>query len=352
MDSAQEFGRNLSFIAWFSFMAIVCYQWIKGMFDFKSLLKLFGLVVAIALGYELIQMVVTSSSPDPEALSCTQKNNYLDCAGWPIFLTSLAYIAEQVLKFSTWAFAVSAAVVQFIAGIFLLSKFTKTVWTVDFKEVFLAFCGGCILYLSLLYMPYLSKSFMNMTQYLLGFSSHHGGFDNSFDEVNHNLSNWNSLIDGLIESAKDENYIIFAKVGTYISVVFAYALYALIKLPLFWFSFLNIIMLFMQQILILSLPLDAIRMCLSLNIDPLLVLKKLLAISMLSMAVVTEFHLLNWLPNPPELAVGAGVAVSLGAYLGLGLNALIILLIVIFSAIISTFIIFRSFYAGKEAISN
>ncbi len=352
MESVQEFGRILSAIAWCSFMAIACYQFTKGMFDFKSLLKLFGVVVAIGLGYELIHLALNSAKPESEALVCTRSQNYLSCAGWPIFSFSLAYIAEMVLKFSSWAYAFSAGIIQIIAGIFLLSKFTKTIWTVDFKEIFLAFCGGCILYLSLLYMPYLSKLFMDMTQYLLGFSNHHGGFENTFDEVNHNISNWKILLDGLTESARDENYFIFGNISSMISGIFVYILFCLIRLPLYWFSILNIIMMFMQQLMILALPLDAIKMSLSLNLDPLVIVKKLLAISMLSMAVITEFHMLNWLPNPPEIAVGASVAISVGAYLGLAISALIVLAILILSAFVSTFIIFRSFYAGKESVQG
>ena len=136
MDSVQEFGRILSIIAWCSFMIIASYQFTKGMFDFKSLLKLFGVVVAIGLGYELIQLVLSSAKPDTEPLICTRGQNYLNCAGWPIFSSTLAYIAEKVLKFSSWAYAFSAGVIQLIAGIFYFLNLRKQFGQLNLKRYF------------------------------------------------------------------------------------------------------------------------------------------------------------------------------------------------------------------------
>jgi hypothetical protein len=111
-------------------------------------------------------------------------------------------------------------------------------------------------------------------------------------------------------------------------------------------------MLFLQQLLLLSLPLDAIKMSMSLNVDPFLIVRKLFAISMLSTAVAMEFHLLNWLPNPPELGFAVAAGIPLAAYGGFFIAGLIILIVVVVGALLSGFVIFQAFLTGKESMES
>lgn len=348
MEQIREFGEIYSSVAWCAFFIIICYQFVKGMFNYKELLKLFGIAAAIGFGHEIVLMVFSTSKPSYDPLKCTSLYSYMDCAGWPIFSTSLTYLAEKVLKFGSWLFAFNAAVVQFIAGIYLLSKFTRSIWTVDFKQILLAFLGASILFLSLLYTPYLNKIFMNMTQYLLGFGSHYGGSDNSIDEVVNNIKDWNNYINVLMDNLNDESILPFNKIQTTLKLGFVNILYFLVNIPLFWFSILNIIMMFMQQLMLLSLPIDAIKMSLTFQLDPLIIVKKLLSISLLSMAVVTEYHLLNYLPSPPTLIAGGLV----GSFISLGWSMVIILVVLFFATIFSTILVFKSFFEAKQSING
>jgi hypothetical protein len=191
-----------------------------------------------------------------------------------------------------------------------------------------------------------------MTQYLLGFSNHHGSEPNSITEVINNLKNWHEIIDGLIAISKDQDKFSFGFFSSKISLLLMYLLWGIMKIPLVWFSILNVVMLFLQQLLLLSLPIDAIKMSMSINIDPFLIVRKLFAISMLSMAVVMEYHILNWLPNPPELGLAVAGGITMGTYAGLFLSAFIVLGILIVGAIVSTIVIFKAFYSGKETMES
>ncbi len=356
MESIQSFIKILSFFVWFGLLAVCCLYWCKGLVDGKSMFKLFGILLSIGFGYEVVQIVISnsSSSVSENIFSCKPGEGgvYLNCAGWPIFSTSISFIAEKVVASNNYLYAFASGYIQIITAIVIFSKFSRSVWTADMKEIFFAFSGGAILYVSLAYMGEIEEAFMQMTQYLLGFSNHHGSEPNSISEVISNLKNWNDIIDGLIAVSKDQDKFSFGFVTSSLSLLLMYLLWGIMKIPLVWFSLLNVIMLFMQQLLLLSLPVDAIKMSMSVNVDPFMIVRKLFAISMLSMAVVMEFHILNWLPNPPELGLAAAGGIAIGTYIGLLGSAFIVLGVLVVGALVSTIVIFKAFYAGKEAMES
>ena len=355
MESLQSFLKMISFFVWFGLFTVCCIQWCKGLVDGKSMLKLFGIILAIGFGYEIVQIVIShNSSSSQNTFSCSQATSgiYLNCAGWPIFSEKIAYIAEKVIQATNFIYAFSNGYVQIITAIIIFTKFSKNIWTVDFKEILFAFGGGAIIYVSLIYMAEIENSFMLMTQYLLGFQAHHGGQENSIDEVVINLKNWNDIIQGLISVCKDNSLFSFTFVTASISLLCMYVIYGIINIPLIWFSLLNVLMLFMQQLLLLSIPLDAIKMSMSINVDPFMVIKKLFAISMLSMAIAAEFMLLNWLPTPAQLGVVVGLSIPAAVLSGALIGGLIILFILLIGSFITGFIILKAFLTGKEAMEN
>jgi hypothetical protein len=357
MESIQEFAKLLSFFVWFGFVVICVFHFCRGLIDGKSMIKLVGIIIAIGFGYEVVQIVISNgNSSSDEVFKCVPGVNgiYLTCASWPFFNSTIAALAENMIKGINYFFVFSLGYVQIITAIVIFSKFSKGIWSSDMREIFFAFGGGAIIYVSLTYMGDIEDSFMNMTQYLLGFSGHHGSsqFENSIDEVNNNLQNWKLTLDGLRTALNDQNVFSLDFASTGITLIFLKLMRLIIEMPLLWFSFLNIIMLFIQQFLIIGLPIDAIKMSMSMNVDPFIIIRKLFAISLLSMAVVTEYKFLNWLPTPPEISVVAGAGIAGSVYIGLFISAIIVVLILIASAFFSMVVIFKSFMAGKESIDN
>jgi hypothetical protein len=65
---------------------------------------------------------------------------------------------------------------------------------------------------------------------------------------------------------------------------------------------------------------------------------------MLSLAVVVEFQILDWIPNPPEALSISFAGIALGTYLGLFVSAIVILVIFLIAVIFSTIAIFKAFF--------
>lgn len=355
MESLQSFLKMISFFVWFGLFSVCCIQWCKGLVDGKSILKLFGIILAIGFGYEIVQIVISHRpSASENTFTCSQgvSGVFLNCAGWPIFSEKIAYLAEKTIQATNFIYAASNGYVQIITAIVIFSKFSRNIWTVDFKEILFAFAGGALIYVSLMYMAEIENSFMMMTQYLLGFEKNHGGQGNTIDEVVINLSKWQENIQSLIDVSKDKSIFSFSFGSASVSLLCMYLMYAIINFPLIWFSLLNVIMLFFQQLLLLSIPLDAIKMSMSMNIDPFMVIKKLFAISLLSTAVAAEFMILSWLPKPEQLGVFAGLNIPGGVYAGIFCGGIILIVIIGVVTIVSGFIIFKAFLTGKEAMDS
>lgn len=109
MESLQTYLKIQTFFVWFGLFTVCCIQWCKGLVDGKSMFKLFGVLVAIGAGYEVVQIVLshTASSSSQNTFSCTQgaRGVFLSCGGWPIFSKSIAHIAEMVIQGNNYLYS-------------------------------------------------------------------------------------------------------------------------------------------------------------------------------------------------------------------------------------------------------
>lgn len=335
--------------------------------------KFLSIIFSIAAGYFIFEQVLlnTTQGNSGQEISCVLENDsYYSCGGWPIFTSQrvdsvfdptpdkslsssfLLKVAKLVVLSLNALSGFSAGYAQIISVIVLYSKFIKGVWSTSAKEIIFSFIGGAIIYVSLANSAQISSLFMNMTMYLLGFTNHHGNQSNVVNEALTVISNWNSSVRSVIEIQTDQGVFSFNFFRQLPETIISYFLYLILQLPLVWFSILNIIMMAMQQFLLLSLPIDAIRMSMSVNIDPFLIIRKLFALSMLSMSIITEFKIISWIPDPPLATVTSIGAVGAGIYIGFFWSAVVILGLLVLGTLFSTIAIFKSFYAGKESIGR
>lgn len=373
MDSIHEYLQYLSFFVWISLTSVLLYHWCRGLIDSKSMMKFLFIICAIGCGYFIFQQIIsnTSDGSQGQQISCYLMNEaYYSCGGWPIFypenVSSLSDLNPDqrpedslilrvaklvVLSINNFS-GFSAGYAQIIAACVLYSKFIKGLWSGSIKEILFSFFGGAIIYISLSQSAHIEEMFMDMTMYLVGFTNHHGDSNNVVTEVVKTLANWNSSVKNVIAIQKDASLFSFDFLKALPQTLISYSLYLVLQLPLLWFSILNIIMMSMQQFLLLTLPIDAIKMTMSINVDPLLVLRKLFAISMLSIAVVSEFKILSWIPDPPFAKIASIGVVGAGIYVGFFWSCVVILGLVILGTLFSTIVIFKSFNAGKESVER
>jgi len=361
MENMNEYMKYLSFFVWFGLFAVLAWHWCWGLVDGKSMLKFFGILLAVGLGYALFQMVfqATGTTSSGSEMTCdTDSPLYINCGGWPIFVNAsflnihLTSIAQSVMAGINTFYGYAAGYAQFIAAIILYTKFSKGIWTGEIKQIIFAFGGGAIIYVSLMQSGQIEKSFMGLTMWLFGFAEHHGSYDNAITEAMSNLQNWTDLLGNMKQVIRDQSVFSMQFITSFVGYIVFGLLYFLIKIPMAYFSILNIIMMTMQQFILVTIPIDAIKMALSLNVDPFLIIRKLFSIAMLSLAVVVEFQILDWIPNPPEALSISFAGIALGTYLGLFVSAIVILVIFLIAVIFSTIAIFKAFYAGKESIGQ
>ena len=361
MEDMNYFMKYLSFFVWFGLFAVLTFHWCKGLLDFKSMLKFLGIIFAIGLGYEMFQMVfhATGATSSGSEMTCDNDSPlYLNCGGWPIFVDAsflnihLSSIAQSVMKGINTFYGYAAGYAQFIAAIVLYTKFSRGIWSGEIKQIIFAFGGGAIIYVSLMQSGQIEKAFMGLTMWLFGFAEHHGSYDNAITEAMANLQKWNDLLSYMKQVIRDQSVFSVHFVTSFLGYIVFGLLYFLIKIPMAYFSILNIIMMTMQQFILVTIPVDAIKMSLSLNIDPFIIVRKLLAIAMLSLAVVVEFQILDWIPNPPEALTISFAGIGLATYLGLFVSSIIIIIIFFVGVIFSTIAILKAFYAGKESVGQ
>lgn len=355
MEGMSEYPKILSYFLWMSLFCVLCIQWCKGLLDGRSMITFFSIIIAVAVGYSVLKGMMqagTLHSGNDTNFSCVNENDaYYSCMGWPIMkdgfsvdagqnTSILLNLANTIIDKIKYIFTFALGYAQIIAVIILYSKLTRSIWTYEPKEIIFAFVSGGIIYLSLANAGYLQKIFMEMTMYLYGIESRSGGNDNLISNVSMNLQNWHKSLTDLVTINEDMSLFSSKIISLFLEGFIFSSLRFLIMIPLSLFSFVNIIMMIVYQILVMTLPIDAIKMSMNHNVDPMFIVKKLYSLALLSIVVVVEFQILSWIPTAPIVPELVGTIGNSGMIFKLFSTMIPLIFVIIMCIIFALSIIF------------
>lgn len=260
----------------------IAFLWAKGSIDQKSLIKGFQIILALAAGTALANVIAVNTPQSSDfGLSCQRiSDNWWNCANWPIISDTFGKMTQEMMAWLKAGVAIPAVAGPLLGNMYIAKKMSENI-AIDAKDILTSFLAGFIVFIILTRIDFVLTFFHSIIETLSVLSSR-------ISEGEKVLENWLANIEVFNIVAKDE-----------VSIFNIKSLALMVSTALFTFimNLGSVLLILVQCLLLAFIPLSFFKGLLYENANYWLGLKQIFLVASLGLFKNLLWTLISFLPS-------------------------------------------------------